>query len=83
MLSSNDRSRTPITGLRPSVAHVAAQFAAASRTVGVMAFVTNGLDATVKPAKTQTIPARTVAKNLLPALIFVMSRATKCIWCVS
>jgi hypothetical protein len=36
-----------------------------------MAFVTNGPDATVKPAKTQTIPARTAARNLLPALMFL------------
>jgi hypothetical protein len=36
-----------------------------------MAFVTNGPDAIEKTAKTQTIPARTVARNLLPALILV------------
>jgi len=34
-----------------------------------MAFVANGPDATEKPANSQTIPARTVARNLLPALI--------------
>ena len=34
-----------------------------------MAFVANGPDATVKPANIQTIPARTVARNLLNALI--------------
>ncbi len=43
--------------------------AVASRTVGVMAFDASGPDATENPANIQTIPARTVASNLLPALI--------------
>jgi hypothetical protein len=34
-----------------------------------MARVANGPDATDKPAKIQTIPARTVARNLLPAVM--------------
>jgi len=38
-----------------------------------MAFVANGLDATVKPASAQTIPARIVARILLPALIVICS----------
>ena len=37
-----------------------------------MAFDANGPDATENPANTQTIPARTVARNLLPALIPVL-----------
>jgi hypothetical protein len=36
-----------------------------------MAFAANGPDATEKPAMIQTIPARTAARNLLPALIFL------------
>jgi hypothetical protein len=47
-------------------------FEAAPRTVGVMAFVTNGPDAIMKPAYIQTIPATIVARNLLPALICVL-----------
>jgi hypothetical protein len=39
----------------------------------VMAFVTNGPDATVKPASAQTIPAKIVARSLLPAVMFVRS----------
>jgi hypothetical protein len=62
-------SRTPDADLRWSVARGREHFAAAPRTVGVMAFVANGPDATVKPANIQTIPARTVARNLLNALI--------------
>lgn len=44
-------------------------FAAAPRTAGVMAFVASGLDATVNPAMVQTIPAISVAKSLLAALM--------------
>jgi hypothetical protein len=44
-------------------------FAAASRTDGGMALTTSGPDATEKPAYIHTIPARTVAANLLPARI--------------
>ncbi len=36
-----------------------------------MAFVTNDPDATVNPATAQTIPAKIVARSLLPALILV------------
>ena len=41
-----------------------------------MAFAVNVPDATVKPASIHTIPARTVARNLLPGLIcnFPVSR---------
>jgi hypothetical protein len=38
-----------------------------------MAFVANGPDATVKPADTQTMLTRTIARNLLQALISVRS----------
>jgi len=34
-----------------------------------MAFVTNGPDATEKPAIAQTIPAKIVARSLLPAVM--------------
>jgi len=38
-----------------------------------MAFVTNGPDATEKPAIAQTIPAKIVARILLPAVMYVVS----------
>jgi len=45
-----------------------------------MAFAASGPDATEKPAYIQTIPARTVASNLLPALILLVRFSEDLYW---